>query len=145
MTFVTLPAFEIVMRLIEIAGIIYFVGIMFVVCWYLYGLSDYLAKSSKSEVLKLVKKIPSIFFILIFSALTWPVLLFKNTAFREAVVNCGMIAMPFGYFGAVLLMFGYPMIWVWYIIAFALWGALTLFHRRHAQTSELAETKTDAL
>ena len=81
---------------LQIIGIIYGIGAMFMISLFMLGLAGLLATRPFKDVLK---KTPRILVLMVGYSAIWPylapVLLYKDSGFREIVVECGRVALPF--------------------------------------------------
>jgi len=115
---------------LQIIGIIYGIGAMFMISLFMLGLAGLLATRPFKDVLK---KTPRILVLMVGYSAIWPylapVLLYKDSGFREIVVECGRVALPFLYCSMVVAPI-YPMIIVWFILIFGSWLLLERYHEK---------------
>lgn len=112
---------------------IYGLGVMFSFSIFLCAFAGVIAdKSSSKESAYLSKRLPLGAIIASGYCLIWPVMLMRDKIFREIVIECSRLAIPFGYLACVFSTFQYPMIWVWFIAFFASWFMLNRYHERQA-------------
>ncbi len=63
-------------------------------------------------------------------SLGWPIFLFKDSSYREEVVECGRIMIPFGYLMAMMMTGIYPKAWLWFIGGIITWKLLEHYHQK---------------
>ncbi|KKT80930.1 MAG: hypothetical protein A3B99_03480 [Candidatus Yanofskybacteria bacterium RIFCSPHIGHO2_02_FULL_44_12b] len=118
------------MIVLQVLGIIYGIGIAFVITMFVFALAHLTAERSFSELLKLSRKIHLGLALMAISALSWPALIFKYSDFREIVIDVGRIALTAGYFCCAFTMFIYPLVLAWYIAALISWILLEKYHEK---------------
>jgi uncharacterized membrane protein len=113
------------MTILAILGFIYGIGVQFYAFLGIFTAINIWAKESTHKNLI---NIPLFFVIGFVLGLLWPVILFKDSEFREQVVECGRLFIPLGYLFCVIMTFIYPWIWAWYLAGVACWVCLDRYH-----------------
>ena len=124
------------MVVLQVLGIIYGIGCLCIVSFFMIGTAHLLSES----VSKTLWRMPLILTYMIFYAIGWPILapeMIRNDKdFREILIETGRIALAVGPLFCVFAMMIYPLVWLWYILTFAGWMLLDNYHDKQKRLAQ---------
>ena len=104
---------------------IYSLGVLCTLCL---GMCAFATLVATRPIRYVVRQVTRLAIITLLSGICWPWLLFKNTMFREVVLDLGGMGVIMGYVLAALLTPVYPWIWAWYLASVGAFLALRHYH-----------------
>ena len=104
---------------------IYGLGILCTLCLGMYAFAILIAAH---PIRYIGGQVTQLAIVTLLSSICWPWLLFKNTMFREVVLDLGGMGVIMGYVLAALLTPVYPWIWAWYLASVGAFLALRHYH-----------------